>query len=118
MDYSCPCCGKSLEGKGDLLIAKLHNGEKQVTCIYCSKTIQIKSTQYYDQATKLIFLLPTSLFIKLIFSDKEISWEWWAGNAVLAVLCYLGFRHMYLEQKNAPFYEAPRFNRPITSRKS
>jgi hypothetical protein len=117
MDYSCPCCGKSLEGKGDLLIAKLHNGEKQVTCIYCSKTIQIKSTQYYDQATKLIFLLPFTLFLKLILSDKAIAWEWWAGNAALAVICYLGFRHMYLEQKNVPFYEEPRFNRPITSRK-
>jgi hypothetical protein len=113
MDYSCPCCGKSLEGKGDLMVAELRNDCKQVTCIYCTKTIQIKSNQYYQQATKLIFLLPTSLFIKLIFSDKAIAWEWWAGNAALAVVCYLGFRHMYLEQKTAKFYEEPRFNRPI-----
>ena len=111
MNYSCPCCGKSLEGKGDLMVAKLHNGEKQVTCIYCAKTIQIKSTQYYNQAIKLLFLLPFTLFLKLILSDKEITWYWWAANATLAFVCYLAWRPMHLKQKNAQFYEEPRFNR-------
>lgn len=111
MDYSCPCCRKSLEGKGDLMVAKLHNGEKQVICIYCLKTIQIKSTQHYNQVSKLLFLLPLLPFLKFIMSDNKIAWEWWAANAALAVVCYLAWRPMHLKQKNAQFYEEPRFNR-------
>jgi DNA-directed RNA polymerase subunit RPC12/RpoP len=118
MDYSCPCCGKSLEGKGDLMVAELRNGYKQVTCIYCSKLIQIKSTVMHHKTSGLLFSLPLIMFFKLIFSDKEFVWYWWAANAVLAVLCYLGWRHMHLKHKNAKFYEEPRFNRPITNRKS
>lgn len=116
MDYSCPCCEKSLKGKGDLMTAELRNGYKQVTCIYCSKLIQIKS-QYYDQFGKLFFILPFSLFLKLIMSEKEIMWQWWAGNAALVAVCYLAWRSMHLKQKNAPFYEEPRFNRPIPNSK-
>jgi hypothetical protein len=74
MDYSCPCCGKSLEGKGDLMTAELRNGCKQVTCIYCSKLIQIKSTQNYRVATRLLFTMPLIPFFEFIFSDNKIAW--------------------------------------------
>lgn len=111
MDYSCPCCGKSLEGKGGLMFARLHNAQKQVTCIYCSKTIQIKSTQTHDKTIGLLFSVPVAVFISLILSENEITWYWWAANAALAVICYLGWQHMHLEHQNAKFYEVPRFNR-------
>lgn len=113
MDFSCPCCEKSLEGKGNLMVAELRNGEKQVTCIYCAKTIQIKSTQYYSQVSKLLFLIPLFPFFIFIKKDVVIAWEWWVADAALAVVCYLAWRPMYLKQKNAQFYEEPRFNRPI-----
>jgi hypothetical protein len=111
MDYSSPCCGKSLEGKGDLMVARLHNAEKQVTCIYCTKTIQIKSTQNYKKAQGLLFSIPLVTFLNLMLSDKEIALAWWVGNAALAVVCYLAWRYMHINQKNASFYEEPRFNR-------
>lgn len=118
MNYKCPYCEKSLKGKGDLLINWLRNDKKQVTCIYCSKTIQVKSYYGYDFASKALLFLPMFLFIKLILSDKIIAWQWWAANAALAAVCYLAWRPMHLKQKDAQFYEEPRFNRPITNRKS
>lgn len=111
MKYSCPYCSKSLEGKGDLMEASLHNDIKQVTCIYCSKTIQIKPYLGYKFACKALLLAPTALFIKLFFSDKQISAELWLANAALAIICSFIWWPLYLKQKNAPFYEEPRFNR-------
>ena len=100
------------------MVAELCNDYKQVICIYCSKLIQIKSTQTYHSTTRLLFSLPLITFFELIFNDREFAWYWWAGNAVLAVICYLAWRPMHLKQKTAKFYEEPRFNRSITSRKS
>ncbi len=113
MDYSCPYCRKSLEGKGDSLINWLRTDKKQVTCIYCLKTIQVQSYYGYDFASKALLFPPVLLFIKLILSDKNITWYWWTGNAALAAVCYLVWRPIHLKHKNAKFYEEPRFNRPI-----
>lgn len=95
------------------MVAELCNGYKQVACIYCSKLIQIKSTESHHKTTAMLFSMPFAAFFNLILSDKEFAWYWWAANAALAVLCYLGWRYMNLEHKNAQFYEEPRFNRPI-----
>jgi DNA-directed RNA polymerase subunit RPC12/RpoP len=114
MDYSCPCCGKSLEGKGGLMVAELRNGYKQVTCIYCSKLIQIKSTVSHHKTMGMFFAIPVGALFSLMLSDREFAWYWWAGNAALALFCCLGGWKMHLEhKKNAKFYEEPRFNRPI-----
>jgi DNA-directed RNA polymerase subunit RPC12/RpoP len=113
MNYSCPCCGKSLEGKGGLMVAESRNGYEQVTCIYCEKLIQIKSTVTHHKIGGLLFSMPFITSFDLILSDKEFAWYWWAANAALSVLCILGWWKMYLEHKNAKFYEDARFNRPI-----
>ena len=91
--------------------SKLHNGIEQVACIYCSKTIQIKLHFEYRITSKILLLAPMLLFIKLIFSDKQITWEWWAANLVLAVVCYYVWRPLHLKHRRAQFYEEPRFNR-------